>query len=70
MTITNYTVTGMTCAHCVNAVKEEVSELEGVSQVDVELDTGAMTVESTQPVPLTVIAEALSEAGDYGVVEA
>ena len=37
MIITPYLVTGMTCAHCVAAVTEEVSRLDGVSAVDVDL---------------------------------
>lgn len=68
-TTANYTITGMTCGHCVNAVTEEVSGIEGVSNVNVQLDTGAMVVESARPLPLTTIAEAVTEAGDYTVVE-
>jgi copper chaperone CopZ len=40
----NYTVTGMTCAHCVASVTEEVQEVAGVEGVDVDLATGALTV--------------------------
>jgi copper chaperone len=39
-----YTVTGMTCDHCVRSVREEVSEVEGVERVDVELTSGRLTV--------------------------
>lgn len=70
MTTTTYTVTGMTCGHCVNAVTEEVSALEGVTDVNVQLDGGAMVVESAERLPLSVITEAVAEAGDYTVVEA
>lgn len=69
MTTTNYTVTGMTCGHCVNAVTEEVSALDGVTAVNVQQD-GAMVVESADKLPLSAITEAVSEAGDYTVVEA
>ncbi|WP_425307702.1 heavy-metal-associated domain-containing protein [Ammonicoccus fulvus] len=69
MTTTNYTVTGMTCGHCVNAVTEEVSALEGVTGVNVQQD-GAMVVESAEKLPLSAVTEAVSEAGDYTVVEA
>jgi copper chaperone CopZ len=44
MTVQRFTVTGMTCQHCVASVTEEVSELTGVEQVDVDLPTGALTV--------------------------
>jgi copper chaperone len=39
-----YTVHGMTCGHCVMSVREEVSEVAGVSYVDVDLASGRMTV--------------------------
>ena len=39
-----YTVTGMTCEHCVRTVVDEVSEIPGVSAVDVDLDTGRTEV--------------------------
>lgn len=67
--ITHYTVSGMTCGNCVNHVTEEVSELDGVTNVNVVLD-GSMTVESTQRIPFDAIIEAVKEAGDYTVVEA
>jgi copper ion binding protein len=43
-TIRTYTVTGMTCGHCVSSVSEEISELAGVSAVDVDLASGRVTV--------------------------
>lgn len=70
MTTENFTVQGMTCGHCVNAVTEEVSEIDGVSHVDVRLEGGTMAVTSDQPVPLDRIAEAVAEAGDYTVARA
>jgi copper chaperone CopZ len=39
-----YRVEGMTCAHCVLSVREEVSEIPGVESVDVDLTSGRMTV--------------------------
>lgn len=42
----SYTVTGMTCQHCVASVTEEVSEVAGVTDVDVALETGRLTVTS------------------------
>ncbi|GAA1712256.1 heavy-metal-associated domain-containing protein [Propioniferax innocua] len=64
--ISNYTVTGMTCEHCVKAVTEEVGEIEGVSDVKVEL-SGAMSFSSENPVDLSVVEAAVAEAGDYTV---
>ena len=39
-----FTVYGMTCDHCVLSVTEEVSEVEGVEDVDVDLESGRLTV--------------------------
>ena len=39
-TTASYSVSGMTCAHCVAAVTEEVGRLAGVSAVDVDLNAG------------------------------
>lgn len=67
--ISNYTVSGMTCEHCVKAVTEEVGEIDGVSDVTVEL-AGAMAVTSDAPVDLGAIEAAVAEAGDYTVAPA
>lgn len=43
-TARSYTVTGMTCQHCVASVTEEVSEIPGVTSVTVDLASGAAVV--------------------------
>lgn len=60
-TTTTYTVTGMTCAHCVASVTEEVGELPGVAAVQVELDSGRLTV--TGDAPREAVRGAVEEAG-------
>lgn len=62
-----YTVKGMTCGHCVRSVTEEVSEVAGVSAVEVDLASGRVTVSSEQPVDDAAVRAAVSEAG-YEVV--
>ena len=57
-----YTVTGMTCGHCVSSVKEEVGEVVGVSSVDVQLETGALTV-SGEGISDDAVKAAVEEAG-------
>ena len=57
-----YTVEGMTCGHCVVSVREEVSGVEGVTAVDVDLASGRLTV-SGDGVDDDAIAAAVSEAG-------
>ena len=61
--ISNYTVTGMTCAHCVSSVTEEVQEIPGVENVEVVLETGALTVTSSQSLDDDAVRAAVEEAG-------
>ena len=68
--ISNYTVSGMTCGNCVNHVTEEVSAIDGVQSVDVQLEGGTMAVTSEAEVDFDTITEAVAEAGDYTVVKA
>lgn len=65
--ITNYKITGMTCGHCVNAVTSEVSEIDGVTDVEVQLEGGKMAVTSESEIDFEAIKEAVDEAGDYTV---
>ena len=58
-----YTVTGMTCAHCVASVAEEVQEISGVSDVQVDLSTGSLRFTSEQPVSDADVRAAVEEAG-------
>jgi copper chaperone len=58
-----YTVTGMTCGHCVSSVTEEVKEIPGIETVDVVLETGSLTVTSSEPVGDAAIKAAVEEAG-------
>jgi len=60
-----YTVSGMTCEHCVMSVREEVSEVPGVESVDVDLASGRLTVEGDAS--SDAVASAVAEAG-YEVV--
>jgi copper chaperone len=60
---TTYTVTGMTCQHCVASVTEELSELDGVTEVAVDLTTGAVTVDSSTQLDMAAIKAAVGEAG-------
>ena len=57
-----YTVEGMTCSHCVLSVREEVSEVEGVEAVDVDLASGRLTVTGAD-VSDDAVRHAVSEAG-------
>ncbi len=71
MTTATYTVTGMTCAHCVASVSEEVSELAGVTDVAVELESGTLTISGDGATVSNVdaVRGAVEEAG-YQLVTA
>jgi copper chaperone CopZ len=65
-TTTRYTVSGMTCDHCVAAVTGELSALDGVEAVDVDLVAGGqstVTLSSRAALPDSAVREAVAEAG-------
>ena len=58
-----YTVAGMTCDHCVQAVTRELQGLTGVRGVQIDLPTGKVTVASDEPLADAAVAAAVDEAG-------
>jgi copper chaperone len=69
-TTATYTVSGMTCGHCVSAVTSELTQLDGVTDVNVDLVAGGesqVTVTSAAPLEPAKVVEAVDEAG-YEVV--
>ena len=62
-----YTVTGMTCSHCVMSVTEEVTGIAGVTGVDVDLDSGRVDLTTDRTVTRDQVREAVEEAG-YALV--
>lgn len=63
-TVGQYTVSGMTCAHCVKAVTEEVLAIPGVTEVTVDLESGVLKIISAGLVDFDRIVKAVAEAGD------
>lgn len=63
MTTSTYTVVGMTCGHCVSSVRDEVGRIDGVTQVDVDLASGAVDVTSDAPLTDDAVRAAVEEAG-------
>ena len=57
------TVSGITCQHCVMSVSEEIGEIPGVTGVEVQLDSGAVTVLADREVSRDELAAAVTEAG-------
>ncbi|GAA1347356.1 hypothetical protein GCM10009660_40710 [Catellatospora bangladeshensis] len=60
---TTYTVSGMTCGHCANSVTEELTAVDGVTGVDVQLASGEVTVTSTRELTRDEVGAAVTEAG-------
>ena len=58
-----YTVSGLHCSGCVATVSEEVQEIPGVQNVELELETGALTITTAEPVDDDAIKAAVEEAG-------
>lgn len=67
--VETYDVAGMSCGHCVAAVTAQMSEVAGVVRVSVDVATGTVVVESTQPLDRDAVAAAVEEAG-YELVPA
>jgi copper chaperone CopZ len=70
MSTTTVSISGMTCGHCVDSVSEEISAIEGVQNVTVDLNKGGIstaTVTSESDIDPEQIGEAVAEAG-YVVV--
>jgi len=63
MAQSTYTVQGMTCGHCVSSVTEEVSQIDGVPEVDIDLPSGKVTVVSDEPIAEDAVRAAVTEAG-------
>ena len=60
---TTINVSGMTCGHCVSAVTMELSLLPSVTEVDVDLESGQVTITSDAAIELAQLATAIDEAG-------
>ncbi|CAG7844992.1 heavy-metal-associated domain-containing protein [Nocardioides rotundus] len=63
MATTEYQVTGMTCGHCETSVRGEVSQVPGVTGVEVSVATGRLVVTAEQPVDDAAVIAAVDEAG-------
>lgn len=63
MSITTYAVSGMSCGHCKATLTKAIGELDGVTEVGVDLATGQVTVTSAAEPDDTLIAEVVDEAG-------
>ena len=60
---TDFIITGMTCGHCVASVTEEVKEIPGVTDVQIDLASGRLRVAGEQAVSGADVKSAVEEAG-------
>ena len=63
MSTSKVIVSGMTCGHCAASVREEVGALAGVTDVDVDVASGRVTISSSAPIEADAIRGAIEEAG-------
>ena len=66
MTTQVFKVSGMTCSHCVASVTEEISGIDGVSEVRIHLvpdGESEVSVDSAQPLDVGAVRAAVDEAG-------
>jgi len=69
MNTSEYQVTGMTCGHCEMSIREEVSTVPGVQEIQVSAQTGKLVITSTEEVDDAAVITAVDEAG-YKAVRA
>lgn len=61
-----YTITGMSCSHCENAVREEIHTIPGLHVDTISSDTGTLTISSDGDIDDTAVLDAIAEAGYTG----
>ena len=65
-----YNIEGMSCNSCVAKVKTELSNVEGIEAVQVQLQFPQATIKMGNGIPVHVLQSALSKAGPYQIKEA
>jgi len=63
MASTVYEVSGLTCEHCASSVTEEITKIDGVAGVRVDVAAGRVEVDSSSALDPTSVREAVEEAG-------
>ncbi len=65
----SYTISGMTCNSCLGKVKNLLSSVHGVSNVDIDLQKGEASIDMVQHVPTAQLKEALKDYPKYQLAE-
>lgn len=63
MSTTTHTVVGMVCGHCADTVSDEVTEIDGVTAVSVDVDAGTLSITSDRELGPAEVRAAVEEAG-------
>lgn len=56
-------ITGMSCRHCVEAVKKALSEIDGVKNIKVSLERGEASFDEEKPVDMEMVRKQIEQAG-------
>ena len=67
-TTQTFKITGMTCGHCVQSVTEEVSEIAGIRDVVVGVDSATLTFNSDSEIPRETVVATVTEAGTSAIL--
>src|SRR5688500_5234627 len=65
-----YNITGMTCGGCVAKAKNELLKLGDITAAEVQLSAPQATISMQKHIPVTILQDALSKAGNYTIQEA
>lgn len=63
MTVAEYQVTGMSCAHCEAAIRSEVGQIDGIESIEVSAGTGRLVITSATDIAADRVLAAVDEAG-------
>jgi len=65
-----YNIAGMTCGKCVAKAKTSLLMLGDVTEAEVKLSAPQATITMQKHIPVTILQDALSKAGNYTITEA
>ncbi|MEX1079145.1 MAG: heavy metal-associated domain-containing protein [Homoserinimonas sp.] len=63
MSTSEYQITGMTCGHCEMSIREEISQIPGIDEIQVSAQTGKLVVSSATSIEDAAVLAAVDEAG-------
>jgi copper chaperone CopZ len=65
-----YNITGMTCGNCVAKAKSKLLMLGDITEAEVQLTAPQATITMQKHIPVAILQDALSKAGNYTITEA